>query len=72
MSREVDLSAGKRRPGRATLKDVARQADVSVQTVSNVVNDLCLGKGLSFDDAGSRDLKGFSAPVHTHAVKLNC
>ncbi len=40
--------------------------------VSNVVSDLCLGKGLAFEDAGPRDLKGFAAPVHTHAVKLAC
>ena len=40
--------------------------------VSNVVNDLCLGKGLSFADAGPRELKGFSAPVHTHAVRIDC
>jgi class 3 adenylate cyclase len=40
--------------------------------VSNVVSDLCLGKGLSFADAGSRELKGFEAPVHTHAVQINC
>ena len=40
--------------------------------VSNVVSDLCMGKGLSFSDAGPRDLKGFSAPVHTHAVRIDC
>ena len=37
--------------------------------VSNVVADLCLGKGLQFADAGHRELKGFLTPVHTHAVE---
>lgn len=40
--------------------------------VSNVVSDLCAGKGLTFADTGPRELKGFSAPVHTHAVKIDC
>lgn len=38
--------------------------------VSSVITDLCLGKGLMFQDAGSRELKGFEQPVHTHAVQL--
>jgi len=40
--------------------------------VSNVIADLCLGKGLQFADAGHRDLKGFLTPVHTHAVEITC
>jgi class 3 adenylate cyclase len=40
--------------------------------VSNVIADLCLGKGLQFADAGDRELKGFLTPVHTHAVELTC
>ena len=40
--------------------------------VSNVVSDLCLGKGISFSDAGKRELKGFASPVHTHAVQIEC
>ena len=40
--------------------------------VSNVITDLCLGKGLMFQDAGPRELKGFDAPVHTHAVQISC
>ncbi len=40
--------------------------------VSNVITDLCLGKGLMFQDAGPRELKGFDGPVHTHAVQLTC
>ena len=30
--------------------------------VSNVVADLCIGKGLKFSDAGSCELKGFEGP----------
>jgi class 3 adenylate cyclase len=40
--------------------------------VSNVIADLCLGKGLQFADAGHRELKGFLTPVHTHAVEIAC
>src|SRR6266699_3839393 len=36
--------------------------------VSNVVADLCLGKGLSFQDAAEVVLKGFDRPVRAHAV----
>jgi class 3 adenylate cyclase len=39
--------------------------------VSNVVAELCLGKGLHFDDAGEAQLKGFEKPVHVHAVRLS-
>ena len=40
--------------------------------VSNVIADLCLGKGIQFADAGDRELKGFLTPVHTHAVEITC
>ena len=40
--------------------------------VSKVISDLCLGKGLMFQDAGHRELKGFDQPVHTQAVLINC
>lgn len=40
--------------------------------VSNVISDLCLGKGLTFQDAGHRELKGFDQPVHTQAVLISC
>jgi class 3 adenylate cyclase len=40
--------------------------------VSSVVSDLCLGKGLAFSAAGERELKGFAAPVFTHAVQIQC
>jgi class 3 adenylate cyclase len=36
--------------------------------VSNVVAELCLGKGLSFEDLGEVVLKGFDRPVRAHAV----
>jgi len=36
--------------------------------VSNVVAELCLGKGVSFTDLGALDLKGFAQPVRAHAV----
>ena len=36
--------------------------------VSNVVAELCLGKGLPFQDLGEVVLKGFDRPVRTHAV----
>lgn len=40
--------------------------------VSNVVADLCIGKGLHFDDAGEAHLKGFDGPIPTRAVQLTC
>ena len=40
--------------------------------VSTVVADLCIGKGLKFNDAGAVELKGFDAPVTTRAVELSC
>lgn len=36
--------------------------------VSNVVRELCAGKGLRFSDRGRRDLKGFDDPVHIFEV----
>lgn len=36
--------------------------------VSNVVAELCLGKGVTFKDLGPLSLKGFSQPVRAHAV----
>lgn len=37
--------------------------------VSNVVAELCIGKGLSFQDLGEVPLKGFDRPVRVHAVQ---
>ena len=48
------------------------QADPGQVLVSNVIADLCIGKGLKFDNAGPRDIKGFEAPVHTHSVRILC
>jgi class 3 adenylate cyclase len=36
--------------------------------VSNAIAELCIGKGLMFEDLGEVDLKGFSSPVRTHAA----
>jgi class 3 adenylate cyclase len=36
--------------------------------VSNVIAELCLGKGFSFRDVGEVVLKGFDRPVRAHAV----
>jgi class 3 adenylate cyclase len=36
--------------------------------VSNAIAELCIGKGLSFDDVGEVTLKGFTAPVRAHAA----
>jgi class 3 adenylate cyclase len=36
--------------------------------VSNALAELCLGKGLSFQDVGEVTLKGFDRPVRAHAV----
>lgn len=37
--------------------------------VSNVVAELCIGKGLIFRNLGEVALKGFDRPVHVHAVE---
>ncbi len=39
--------------------------------VSNVVAELCIGKGLLFEDLGEVMLKGFDHPVHFHAVRIS-
>ncbi len=36
--------------------------------VSNAIPDLCIGKGLLFEDLGEVDLKGFGYPVRSHAA----
>ena len=36
--------------------------------VSNAIPDLCIGKGLSFEDVGEVVLKGFGSPVRAHAA----
>jgi class 3 adenylate cyclase len=37
--------------------------------VSNVVVELCIGKGFTFEDIGETTLKGFESPIHLHAVR---
>ena len=36
--------------------------------VSNAIAELCLGKGLLFEDLGEVPVKGFARPVRAHAV----
>lgn len=36
--------------------------------VSNAIAELCLGKGLLFEDVGEVTLKGFNSPVRAHAA----
>jgi class 3 adenylate cyclase len=36
--------------------------------VSNAIAELCIGKGLSFEDVGEVALKGFGSPVRAHAA----
>jgi len=37
--------------------------------VSNVVAELCLGKGLPFKDLGDVSVRGFNRPIRVHAVE---
>jgi len=37
--------------------------------VSNVIAELCIGKGLAFVDLGEVTLKGFERPVRVHAIQ---
>jgi len=43
-------------------------AEPEQSLVSNVVAELCLGKGLAFRDLGEVSLKGFVHPVKVHAI----
>jgi len=36
--------------------------------VSNAIAELCIGKGLSFEDVGEVVLKGFGSPIRAHAA----
>src|SRR4051812_2871522 len=36
--------------------------------VSNAIAELCIGKGISFEDVGEVTLKGFGSPVRAHAA----
>jgi class 3 adenylate cyclase len=36
--------------------------------VSSAIADLCVGKGLSFEDLGEVTLKGFTSPIRAHAA----
>jgi class 3 adenylate cyclase len=38
---------------------------------SNVLAELCMGKGLKFSDQGELSLKGFAQPVHVHAIQFS-
>ena len=37
--------------------------------VSNVVCELCIGKGLTFQDLGEVSFKGFERPIRVHAIQ---
>lgn len=37
--------------------------------VSNVVAELCIGKGLTFQDLGEVSIRGFDQPVRVHAIR---
>jgi class 3 adenylate cyclase len=37
--------------------------------VANVIRELCIGKGFSFEDRGDATLRGFDAAVRLHAVR---
>ena len=39
--------------------------------VSNVVAELCIGKGLQFEELAEANLKGFTQPVRVHAVRVS-
>jgi class 3 adenylate cyclase len=44
------------------------QAQPEQILVSNAIAELCLGKGLLFEDVGEVSLKGFNSPVRAHAA----
>src|SRR6266545_822574 len=45
-----------------------RHAEPEQILVSNAIPDLCIGKGLLFEDVGEVVLKGFGSPVRAHAA----
>jgi class 3 adenylate cyclase len=47
-------------------------AEIGEVLVSNVIAELCNGKGLAFSDKGNKQLKGFAEPVHAQAVLVTC
>lgn len=47
-------------------------AEVGQVLVSNVVAELCNGKGFSFDDKGQTQLRGFKDPIHAQAALVTC
>jgi class 3 adenylate cyclase len=47
-------------------------AEVGQVLVSNVIAELCDGKGITFADKGRTQLKGFKEPVHAQAALVTC
>lgn len=45
-------------------------AEPEQSLVSNVVAELCIGKGLTFHDLGEVSLKGFLRPIRVHVVQI--
>ena len=56
----------------ATVQLAARlcsHAQPKQSLVSNVVAELCIGKGLTFQDLGEVSLKDFDHPIRVHAIQ---
>jgi class 3 adenylate cyclase len=56
----------------ATVQLAARlcsHAQPEQSLVSNVVAELCIGKGLTFQDLGEVSLKGFDRPIRVHSIQ---
>lgn len=47
---------------------LCNKAESNQVLVSNIVKELCMGKGLNFIDRGLTELKGFSSPVSVFEV----
>jgi class 3 adenylate cyclase len=47
---------------------VCDEAEAGRIYVSNVVRDLCMGKGIGFTNVGERTLKGFDEPIRVYEV----
>jgi len=45
-------------------------AEPAQSLASNVLAELCVGKGLRFEDRGEHNLKGFARPVRVHAIQM--